>query len=83
MIVPECPTPGLYRHFRGGLYRVLDVAQHSETGEALVLYRSEADQVLWARPISSFNACVLPDSGYEMVPAAAAHRVPRFIRVEE
>ena len=31
--------PGLYRHFKGGLYRVEGVARHSETLEEMVVYR--------------------------------------------
>ena len=32
--------PGLYRHFKGGLYRVEGVARHSETLEEMVVYRA-------------------------------------------
>ena len=31
---------GLYRHFKGMYYYVLDVATHSETGEKFVVYQS-------------------------------------------
>ena len=31
---------GVYRHYRGGLYQVLGVAEHSETGERVVVYVS-------------------------------------------
>ena len=30
---------GVYRHFKGGRYRVEGVARHSETGEGYVVYR--------------------------------------------
>ncbi|MDT7922998.1 MAG: DUF1653 domain-containing protein [Thermus sp.] len=30
--------PGIYRHYKGGLYRVLFLARHSETEEAMVVY---------------------------------------------
>ena len=30
---------GIYRHFRGKLYEVIDFVTHSETEEELVLYR--------------------------------------------
>lgn len=44
--------PGLYRHYKGGLYTVLHTARHSETEEWLVVYRSEAHGSLWVRPLS-------------------------------
>lgn len=28
-----------YRHFKGGLYEVVDVAVHSESADVLVIYR--------------------------------------------
>lgn len=34
-------TPGLYRHFKGGLYRVLGIAKHSETLEEFVVYKHD------------------------------------------
>ena len=42
---------GLYRHYKGGLYRVLTIAKHSETLEEMVIYANEADpSLVWARP---------------------------------
>lgn len=48
-------NPGLYRHFKGGLYTVLGVANHSENEEKMVVYRAEyGDHQLWVRPYSMF-----------------------------
>lgn len=31
---------GIYQHYKGGFYQVLGVAQHTETGEEMVVYVS-------------------------------------------
>ncbi|MFM2486126.1 DUF1653 domain-containing protein [Celerinatantimonas yamalensis] len=50
------PLPGLYRHFKGNNYEVLDVVRHSETEEWMVLYRPcYGERALWVRPLSLFN----------------------------
>ncbi|WP_027478052.1 DUF1653 domain-containing protein [Curvibacter gracilis] len=51
---PRVP-PGLYRHYRGGLYRVIDTVRHSETLEPLTLYQAlYGQQGLWVRPAAMF-----------------------------
>ena len=30
----------VYKHFKGNLYLVLDFAEHTETGEKMVVYRA-------------------------------------------
>jgi hypothetical protein len=46
---------GLYRHFKGMYYYVLDVATHSETNEQLVVYQKLYDQRdLYVRPLDMF-----------------------------
>ena len=66
--------PGLYRHFKGNLYRLLYVAKHSETLEEMVVYQALYGEMgIWVRPASMWNERVERD-GYSG---------PRFYPVEE
>lgn len=66
-------TPGTYRHYKGNLYEVVDVATHSETEERLVVYRAlYAERGLWVRPLAMFTETVEVDGV----------TVPRFALVD-
>lgn len=44
-----------YRHFKGGIYVVIDIAVHSETEDVLVVYKSfDVLNYTWCRPLSMF-----------------------------
>lgn len=46
---------GVYRHYKNKYYVVEDVAEHTETGEKLVIYRAlYGENKLWARPYDMF-----------------------------
>jgi len=60
---------GLYRHYKGAQYQVIDTVCHSETEEKLVLYRAlYGEKGLWVRPLVMFTETVLIDG----------KQVPRF-----
>lgn len=62
--LPPLPAlaPGLYRHYKDKLYEVLGVARHSETLEALVVYRAlYGAHGLWVRPAAMFTETVVID----------------------
>ena len=44
-----------YKHFKGGIYIVTDVAVHSETAEPMVVYKTFNDlSLVWVRPLEMF-----------------------------
>ena len=54
--------PGLYRHFKGGIYEVLFVAKNSETLEDMVVYRANyGEHGVLVRPLSMWNETVERD----------------------
>ena len=53
---------GVYRHYTGKDYLVTGIAHHSETREALVVYRCLYDDYsLWVRPLAMFCESITVD----------------------
>ena len=66
--------PGLYRHYKGNLYEVVDTVRHSETLEPLTLYRAlYGERGLWVRPAAMFIEEVVVNGIQQ----------PRFAKVTE
>jgi hypothetical protein len=64
--------PGRYRHYKGGLYEVVDTVRHSETCEPMTLYRAlYGENGLWVRPAAMFLETVVIDGITQ----------PRFTRI--
>ena len=54
--------PGLYKHFKGNQYQVVDLARHSESTEWHVVYRAlYGDKELWVRPLKMFDETIVRD----------------------
>ena len=71
--IKEIPS-GLYQHFKGKYYEVIDIAHHSETEEPMVIYRPQyGKKQLWVRPAEMWTEMIERD-GYSG---------PRFRRVEQ
>jgi len=60
MVIGTVDLPkGLYRHYKGPYYKVVDVARHSETEEPLVIYQAlYGEKGMWARPLTMFTETV-------------------------
>lgn len=64
---------GKYRHYKGGLYEVVGVANHSETLEKMVVYKHlDDDGGLWVRPLAMFKEFIEKDG----------EKIPRFKKVD-
>ena len=52
---------GMYRHYKGGMFRVAMVARHEETNEEYVVYHAQSlglEQgigLYWVRPLAVFE----------------------------
>jgi hypothetical protein len=67
----ETPV-GLYRHYKGGMYRVLGTVRHSEDLSPMTLYQAlYGQQGLWVRPAAMFGETVTINGQTQ----------PRFTRV--
>lgn len=83
-VVPGPPYPGVYQHYKGGLYIVHKVVFDSgndRNGQITVLYESLEHGTLTHRPVLEFEQVVHPDG----TPSVRIHGlqgcnkcVPRF-----
>ena len=53
---------GIYKHFKGNNYELLEIATHSETLEQMVVYKAlYGEGGVWVRPLSMWNEKVEVD----------------------
>lgn len=53
---------GRYRHFKGNLYELVEIAHHSETQEPMAVYRAlYGEKGLWVRPLPMFLETIQRD----------------------
>jgi len=51
---------GLYEHYKGLSYKVLEIARHSETLEEMVVYQAlYGERGVWVRPLKMFLEYVM------------------------
>ncbi len=66
---------GVYRHYKGNKYMVLDIAKHSETLEDMVVYKAlYGEGGVWVRPAHMWGELVTTKDGVS---------VPRFEYIGE
>lgn len=59
-LLPTAIKPGIYKHYKGKMYRVIGMALHSETLQPMVVYQplyetpDIPEGTLWVRPADMF-----------------------------
>lgn len=55
----EIVIGGIYRHYKGNNYKVLEIAKHSETLEEMVVYKAlYGEGGVWVRPLYMWSEAV-------------------------
>lgn len=56
LVMKDIVIGGIYRHYKGHVYKVVGLAKHSECLDKLVIYQrvDRSEKYLWARPKDMF-----------------------------
>ena len=54
MLEREVKIGGIYKHFKGHIYRVIGIARDSETLKEKVVYQNTDTDELWIRDVQDF-----------------------------
>lgn len=65
---------GLYRHYKGGMYEVLMMANCADYGTAMVVYKAVDTGIVWVREADEFTSLVTDPTNVET-------KIPRFEKV--
>ena len=49
---------GVYKHYKGNLYKIIALGKDSETCEDVIVYQSKTTGDVWVRPRSMWNNVV-------------------------
>ncbi len=61
---------GVYRHYRGGLYQLIEICEHADTNVTYVIYKSLDNGQVWTLPYGDFFKTI-------------AENTARFVRLDE
>lgn len=69
---------GIYEHYKGGRYKVIGIAKHTETLEEMVIYHKDGKDgqdrgMWWVRPLAMF---------LEKEVEVNENKIPRFRHIE-
>lgn len=55
---------GKYKHYKGNMYEVIGIANHSETLEKMVIYKAlYGDKEIWVRPLEMWDNDIMLNDG--------------------
>lgn len=54
----EITVGKFYKHYKGNLYKIIELGKHSENLEEMIVYQSVKDGQIWIRPKSMWNEII-------------------------